>query len=99
MEHYPFVIERPYGRVEVVLEIYGAGGEVIASIFDLRGKINLRPMSKRWYAVVRGHLHRIERIVKEAGCREMRMDGRRWSRVLPEYEPVEGFPNRLRKVL
>lgn len=99
MEYYSFVIERPYGRVEVVLEIYRHGKMVVASIYDLRGKINLRPMSKRWYAVVRGHLHRIERIVKEAGCCEMRMDGRRWSRVLTEYEPVEGFSNRLRKVL
>ena len=96
-ELFPFIIDRPYGRVEVVMEVYGSGDDMIAGIYQLRGKVNLRP--KRWLRVVRAHVKRLERIAKESGCRELRVAGRFWGRVLPDYEPYDGVPNGLRKVL
>lgn len=97
MEQFPFVIDRPYGRVEVVLEVYGSGDDMVCGIYKLNGQINLPP--KRWLQVVRGHVHRIERIVKQSGCREMRVAGRSWKRILPEYQPYDGVRNGLRKAL
>ena len=94
---YPFVIDRPYGRVEVVLEVYGDGDDMVAGIYTLKGAINLRP--KRWLKVVRGHIRRLERICKQSGCCELRLAGRNWHRVLPDYEPLAGLQNGLRKAL
>ena len=94
---FPLVIDRPYGRVELVLEVYGSGDDMIAGIYELRGRINLKP--KRWLKVVRAHVHRIERICKFSGCCELRVAGRNWKRILPEYEPYDGVPNGLRKRL
>lgn len=96
-ERYPFVIERPYGRVEIIMEVYGDGDDMIAGIFTLKGRINLKP--KRWLKVVRAHVHRLERIAKFSGCRELRVAGRNWKRILPEYESYDGVPNGLRKAL
>ena len=96
MEQYPFVIERPYGRVEVVLEVYGTGDEMICGIYELRGKINVR---RHFHKLVRAHMRRIERIAKQSGCSEMRVAGRNWSRILKDYEPFDDVPNGLRKVL
>lgn len=92
-----FKIRRPYGKAVVELEVYGDGDFRIAGIKRLKGRINLPP--KRWLKVVRGHIHRIERIVKESGCCELRVAGRDWKRILTDYEPYDGVPNRLRKVL
>jgi len=96
-ELYRFKIRRPYGRAVVELEVYGDGDTMIAGIKRLRGRIDLTP--KRWLAVVRGHLHRIERIVKQSGCRELRVAGRNWKHILTDYEPYDGVPNGLRKRL
>jgi hypothetical protein len=92
-----FKIRRPYGRAVVELEVYGDGDTMIAGIKRLKGCIDLPP--KRWLKVVRAHVKRLEVIVKESGCRELRVAGRFWGRVLPDYEPYDGVPNGLRKVL
>lgn len=94
-----FKIRRSYGCAVVELEVYGDGDFMFAGIRRLRGRINLRPMSRRWYAIIRGHIHRIERICKRSGCCELRVAGRKWSRVLTDYEPYAGVPNGLRKAL
>lgn len=94
---YRFKIRRPYGRAVVELEVYGDGDFMFAGIRRLRGRIDLPP--RRWLRVVRAHIHRIERIVKQSGCRELRVAGRDWYRILPEYEPLAGVPNGLRKRL
>jgi hypothetical protein len=65
-------------------------------IFDLRGKLNVR---RHWFRLVRAHVRRLERIAKESGASEMRVAGRNWSRVLLDYEPLDGIENGLRKAL
>ncbi len=96
MEQYHHVIERPYGRVELVFEVYGDGDHMVCGIYELRGRINVR---RHWYRLVRAHVRRLERIAKQSGCREMRVAGRNWSRILIDYEPFDDAPNGLRKVL
>lgn len=92
-----FKIRRPYGCAVVELEVYGDGDFMYAGIRRLKGRVNLGP--KRWLKVVRAHVKRLECIVKESGCRELRVAGRFWGRVLPDYEPYEGVENGLRKRL
>lgn len=92
-----FKIRRPYGCAAVELEVYGDGDFMYAGIRRLKGRLDLKP--KRWLRVVRAHVKRLEGIVRDSGCRELRVAGRNWSRVLPDYEPYEGVPNGLRKVL
>jgi hypothetical protein len=41
----------------------------------------------------------LELSARLAGCAEMRIGGRDWTRILPDYLPLEGVPNGLRKVL
>jgi hypothetical protein len=43
-----------------------------------------------------GHL---ETVARDAGCREHRICGRDWSRILPDYRPFEGHRNGLSKEL
>lgn len=93
----PFEIIRPYGRVRIELEVYDDNGIRVCGLYSLRGRISLPP--KRWLRVVRKEMHRIEGIARAASCREIRLAGRNWSRVLPDYEPMPGIENRLRKVL
>lgn len=94
----PFVIDRPYGRVEIVLEVVDEGPARICGIFNAEGGVNLPP-ARRW-AAVRKHLRKIECIAKAAGCTEMRLAGRKgWARVLKDYQPFDGVTNGLRKAL
>ena len=94
---YRFKIRRPYGKAVVEIEVYGDGDFMYAGIKRLKGRIDLPP--KRWLKVVRAHVKRLETIVKESGCRELRVAGRFWGRVLLDYEPYDGVPNGLRKRL
>ena len=79
------------------LEIYEEPTGLVCSIRRLKGRIDL-PRA-HWLAAVREELRRIEGIARSAGCTEMRLGGRRWSRVLPDYEPLGGVKNGLRKAL
>ena len=93
----PFVIERPYGRVTVVLEVFEEDGSLVCGIYKLDGKITLPP--RRWLSVVRSEVRKLETIAREAGCHEMRVAGRDWSPILTDYEPFDGPTNGLRKRL
>lgn len=87
------------GGIDVMLtiEAFEENGAVVASVFHLEGSISLPP--KAWLRAVRHEMQNIERRAREAGCNELRMAGRDWSRVLPDYQPIPGLPNGLRKVL
>lgn len=93
---FPIVIDG-IGAVWVELEIYEDGNRLVCGITDLRGEINVRP--KLWLRIVRDQLRQIEQFAKESGVSEIRLGGRNWSRVLPDYEPFEDIPNGLRKRL
>lgn len=64
----------------------------------LTGHLDLPP--KQWLKVVRETVAEFERRAKAEGFTEMRMSGRNWGRVLPDYEPMTGHaPNLIRKRL
>jgi hypothetical protein len=93
----PFRIERPYGRAVVQLEVYEEPTGLVCGIHRLRGRIALP--RREWIAALRQEIHSIERLAIAAGCVEMRLGGRRWSRILPDYQPLSGVTNGLRKAL
>ena len=93
----PFRIERPYGRAVVQLEVYEEPTGLVCGIHRLRGRIALP--RREWIAAVREEMHKIEGLAKAANCTEMRLGGRNWSRVLPDYQPLSGVTNGLRKAL
>jgi hypothetical protein len=98
LETFSFTIRRPgVGEGRILLEVYGDGDRMIAGIRKLYGWINVPP--KQWLRIVRAEIRTIERICKESGCRELRVAGRDWSRILTDYEPYDGPRNGLRKVL
>jgi len=53
----------------------------------------------RWLALMRCGVAEIGKLAKEAGCTELRLGGRDWRRVFPDFTPLEGVPHGLRKVL
>jgi hypothetical protein len=84
--------------VTVIFEIEEEGGETVCGLYRLDGRINLPP--RAWLRLVRAEIEKLERIARDAGCTEMRVAGRDWSRVLPDYERIPGgSPNLLRKRL
>ena len=93
----PFGIVRPEGYVAITLEVFEEDGRSVCGIFALRGKINLPP--RQWLRTVREELRRIERIAARFGCDEIRIAGRDWHRIFPDYQPCPGIENGLRKAL
>jgi hypothetical protein len=87
------------GECTVTLEVYWEDGKVICSVDHLEGWIGLPP--KAWVRTIRAELAQIETIARDAGCDEIRLAGRNWSRVLPDYEPFKPVSNTngLRKAL
>ena len=94
----PIGIVRPGVKVLIRLEVYEDEGQMICLIHTLSGHITLGP--KAWLKAVRDEIWKLERIARNAGCAEMRVEGRDWSRVLPGYSywPA-GEGHGLRKVL
>lgn len=93
----PFEIVRDHVAVTVTLEVAEDDGRRVCGIYQLDGTIDLPP--RAWLREVRAEVAKFERIAKDAGCAEMRITGRNWARILPDYEPLLGLKNGLRKVL
>lgn len=95
----PFVIRRPGAEVTMVLQVFEDKGTKVCGIYKAAGRINLKP--KEWLAAVRQEVAMLEQIALDAGCDEMRLSGRDWSRVLAGmgYEAFPAKRNGLRKVL
>lgn len=85
------------GCVAMILEVYGSGDHMVCGIYQMCGHIHVPP--KHWLHVVRNEMRKIEQMAKDSGVAEMRVAGRNWSRVLPDYEPFDEIPNGLRKRL
>lgn len=66
-------------------------------IKGLAGAIHGGPKAK--VRTIRGTVAFMEQMARGAGCREVRLCGRDWSKLLPDYEPFDGLRNGLRKVL
>jgi len=97
MELPPFRIERENIAVSITLEVFEEDGRKVCGIYKLDGMVNLPP--KLWLRTVRAEVDKLERIARDAGCAEMRIAGRDWSRILPGYEALPSLPNGLRKAL
>lgn len=105
MEYITFWRTLPNGAGLVTLELYednqGTSDDPVlvkvCGIHHIEGQLRLPP--KKWLQAIRAELKIIEGIARDAGCAEMRLAGRNWSRVLTDYEPLPGIENRLRKVL
>lgn len=96
----PRAVILPGVRVFVTLEAYEEDGRMICLFHTLTGEITLG--AKAWLRVVRDNMQVFEHIAENAGCVEMRIEGRDWSRVLKNmgYVPwPEGEGKALRKVL
>lgn len=91
------------GECEIVFDVYeeisAEDSRMICAVYQLEGTIKAQP--KAWLKIVRSELQTLERIARDAGCRELRMAGRDWSRIFPDYEkhPLGAGKNVLRKVL
>ncbi len=49
---------------------------------------------------VRAIVAEIETLARDAGCTELRLGGRNWSRAFPEWEHFDpNYPNRIRKAI
>lgn len=94
-EVFPIVLDDV--AVTLQFQVFEQDGRMCCGIYKLQGKINLPP--RAWLLTVRRELARIEQIAKAAGCVEMRMAGRRWAKIFPDFEPWIGAKNGLRKML
>lgn len=63
----------------------------------LAGAIHGGP--KRRIRTIRETIQFIEQMARNAGCTEIRICGRDWSRFLTDYTPFDGFMNGIRKGL
>jgi hypothetical protein len=95
---FPYTARIPgVGEGRMLLEVYGDGDFMVCGVRELWGFINLPP--KAWLETVRREMRNIEQMAKESGVIEMRVAGRSWARILPDYEPFDGVKNGLRKAL
>lgn len=98
MELPAFPIETDEISVVMVMQVFEAeDGRLVCGIRNLVGKVTAPP--KQWLRAVRAEMRKLEGLARDAGCKEMRLRGRDWSRILPDYEPLDGTPNGLRKDL
>lgn len=93
----PLILQHENGAAILIFEVIEEGGEMVCGIYKLLGWLPLPP--KAWLRVVRGTLAEFEARMKETGVSEIRIRGRDWSRLLPDYEPFPAFPNGIRKRL
>lgn len=92
--HLSFPVIRENGSGIVTLEVFEEEGRLVCGVFHLEGWLMEPP--KKWLRTMRGELNQLAGIARSAGCDELRLRGRDWSRVFPELEPIEGLPNGLR---
>lgn len=96
------------GRVTLQIEHGGAEGVMVADLYEeegimcfgitqFTGRIGTAP--RRWLEVVRASVATIGDLARQSGCQEIRVAGRDWSKILPDFEPFEGPRNGLRKAL
>lgn len=81
-----------------ILEVYREGGATVCGIYKLEATVDLKP--KAWLRTIRAEIRKLEALAGRAGCDEFRVSGRDWSRVLTDYQRMDGdAPNLLVKRL
>lgn len=81
----------------LVLRVQEMEGVLCCYIGYLGGKFSGGP--KAFATFVRNVTATIERKAKDIGCKEVRVGGRDWSRVLTDYDAFDGMNNGLRKAI
>lgn len=92
-----FDIEHQGATGVIVVDVYEEDGRMCFGITQLVAKIETPP--KRWLRLVRSAVAELSDWARRADCSEIRIAGRDWSRVLPDFEPFDGPRNGLRKAL
>jgi hypothetical protein len=94
----PIYLKSDNGEGLITLDIYEDGEAMVCGIQRLEARFQ---STTKWLTTIRKEIGKIERVAKEAGCTEMRVAGRDWSRVLHPvgYEYLMGVKNGLRKEL
>ncbi len=84
-------------RAAMILEVKPFDGVLCCFVGYVGGKYQCGP--KAFVRFVRGVMQTIEEKAKEIGCDEIRLGGRDWSSVLPDYASFDGMANGLRKAI
>lgn len=93
-----FPISRAEGTVLMVLEaLIEDDGTKVCGIKQIVGTIHAPP--KAWVAAVREEVAKIETMARDSGCHEVRICGRDWSRIFPDYSECAGLTNGIMKRL
>lgn len=87
----------PNGDGWVVSELCEDDGVICCWLSYLSGDVQGGP--RAFLKLMRSIISEYEAMAKKAGADEMRIGGRNWSRVFPDYERFDDKPNRLRKRL
>jgi hypothetical protein len=82
------------GHALMVIEVSGG---LTCWIKYLAGSIEGGPKAR--VAIIRAAVQHLEAVARDAGCTEIKLCGRSWAAILPDYEPSNGHPNGLRKGL
>lgn len=80
----------------LVFRVFDDEGRVSCFASYIAGKVPGGP--RQMIRTMRALMMAFEHLCREAGVYQIYIGGRDWSRVFPDYEPVD-VPNRLRKVL
>jgi hypothetical protein len=79
----------------LVFRVFPEGEQVSCFASYLSGRVKSGPLLK----TMRLLMAAFEDHCRGAGVHQLYIGGRNWSRVFPDYEPVDDVTNRLRKVL
>lgn len=82
------------GHALMVIEVTDG---LVCWIKYLAGKIEGGPKARA--AIMAGAVNHIEAMARGAGCSEIRLCGRDWSKIISGYEPLDGHRNGLKKEL
>lgn len=72
-------------------------GQLVAWTYAIAGKIDGKP--KERLKAMRVALRAIEQVARDAGCVALRICGRDYRKMFPDYRPYDGPRNGLEKVL
>lgn len=81
----------------VVIEIIQENDLMICWASYIAGHIDLPP--KAWLRAMRTIMGELERLARNSGCYAVRIGGRNYEKIFPDYRPFDDVPNRLQKVL
>jgi hypothetical protein len=98
----PIPIQTPAGEANVFFQIAEHEDDpqtMVCWVYYLLKVSGTNIGPKAWLEAIREAVGKMEEMARNAGCAEMRIRGRDWSRILPDYEFIDGVPNGLKKRL